>query len=141
MNIKKGLKEEKNIFKDIIERIKKRDFSGNTGIVLKNTIYQTTGSVVAKIGALIFTIIIARLLMPELFGLYSLALSTILLFASFSDLGVGYAAITFISKKLSEDKYSKANGYYIFLLRFKIALLIIISSLLIISSYFVSNFY
>ena len=125
----------------IFQMIRLRQFKGNLGQAVKNSSYQLSTVIFSRVCALIFTIIIARLLMPELFGLYSLALSTILLFASFSDLGVGYAAITFISKKLSEDKYSKANGYYIFLLRFKIALLIIISSLLIISSYFVSNFY
>jgi len=141
MNIKKGLKEEKNIFKDIIERIKKRDFSGNTGIVLKNTIYQTTGSVVAKIGALIFTIILARLLMPELFGLYSLALSTIMLFTSFSNIGIGETFVTFVSKELGKNNKSKAKAYASYLLKIKIIFLIVALLTLLFSTKFISDVY
>ena len=86
--MKNVFKEEKNDFKEVLRRVKNRDFSGNTGLAIKNSIYQISTNSFSKIAALIFTIIVARLLMPELFGLYSLALSTILLFSAVSNIGI-----------------------------------------------------
>ncbi len=51
---------------------------------------------------MLFTIVVARMLLPELFGLYSLALVTIVLFASFSDLGISSALITYGAKALAK---------------------------------------
>ena len=97
--------------KNIFRRIKDRDFEGNTGMAIKNSIYQFSTTLLAKIGAFFFTIIMARLLLPELFGLYSLALSTILFFVTFSDLGIGEALLRFVSKYLGKNKDTKAKSY------------------------------
>jgi len=132
-------KEEKDI-KDILGRIRKRDFSGNTGLAVKNGVYQFSTILVAKIGSLIFTIILARLLMPELFGLYSLALATIIFFAGFSDLGIGTALVRFVSKELSNKK-PNTKGYYDYLLKIKFVLTLLASLILILSAYFIANVY
>lgn len=124
----------------IIDRIRKRDFSGYTGMAIKNSTYQFGTSVVAKIGSLLFTIIIARMLMPELFGLYSLTLSTLVLFTTFSDLGVGQTMINFISKELIK-KNNNAKGYYDYLVRLRLILSLVVSVLLLITAYFVANYY
>ena len=84
MNVKKDLLNGENQIKGIFSRIRRRDFSGNSGQAIKNSTFQLATNLVAKIGSLFFTIIIARLLMPELFGLYSLALATILMFSAIS---------------------------------------------------------
>ena len=55
------------------------------------------------------TILLARILMPELFGLYNLALSTIFLFSAISNLGIGETVITFVSKELGKNKKKSAN--------------------------------
>ena len=141
MGIKKEIANEKNIIKDIINRIKKRDFTGYTGIALKNLIYQTVGNFVGKIGGLIFTIILARLLMPELFGLYNLALSTIFLFATFSGLGIGETFITFVSKELGKNRKEKAKAYALYLLKIKLILFIVSSFALLLSAKFISETY
>ncbi|MCH7850082.1 MAG: oligosaccharide flippase family protein [Nanoarchaeota archaeon] len=130
-----------NELKGLGNRIINRDFRGNTGQAVKNSTYQIGITIVSKVSALAFTIIIARLLQPELFGLYGLALSTILIFASFSDLGIGITAITFISNNLSENKDSKARGYLEYLLKYKLLLLLLISLALLASSYYISNIF
>src|SRR3989339_886938 len=107
------IKEEEKDFLNIFQRLKKRDFSGNTGQAIKNSTYQIATSLVYKISSIIFTIVVARLLMPELYGLYGLALSTIVLFMAFSDFGIGTALLTFIAKNIDIDK-KKAKGYYNF---------------------------
>jgi O-antigen/teichoic acid export membrane protein len=130
--------EGKNI-KDIFRRIIKRNFSGNTGLVIKNSLYQFSTNIVTKIGSLIFVIILARMLMPELFGLYSLALSTILIFVAFSELGISYTLIRFVSKEFGKNKNPKP--YVLYLAKLKLFLTFISISILIISAKFISENY
>jgi len=128
-------------FLEILNRIKQRNFIGYTGLAIKNGIYSSASTIVEKVGGMIFVVLLARILMPELFGLYSLALSTILLFVSFSGVGVGQTLIRFVSKALKKDKQSYAKAYTIYLAKVKIGCLFIIMILLGISSKFISQTY
>lgn len=136
--IRKKITSCENDIKDIWRRLRKRDFSGNRGLAVKNSVYQIGTTFVSKIGALFFTIILARLLMAELFGLYSLALSTILIFTAFSELGVGTAVVTFISIGLGKKK-SRANAYLLYLGKIKIVLTFIAVALLLTFTKFISD--
>ena len=102
--IKKGVDD----LRSIAKRLRQKDLRGNTGQAIKNSTYQLAQNLVAKVGSLFFTIIIARMLLPELMGLYSLALATIIMFVAISDLGISAAVITFGSKMLGK-KYSIAS--------------------------------
>jgi O-antigen/teichoic acid export membrane protein len=135
----KFLKKEETTFKEIFNRIRKRNFSGSEGLELKNSFFIMSTSIMAKIGALIFTIIIARLLMPELFGLYSIVLAVIMTFVLFSDLGFGSAIVRFVSKELGRNKKAKAKSYAVYFLRIKIFLMFITTIVLIIISRYLSN--
>lgn len=145
---------EKKDLKEILRRLQRRDFSGNTGQAVKNSSYQLATNIIIKIGSLLFTIVLAGqlitvnllgfkqpILSPDLFGLYSLALSTILLFSSFSDFGITSALITFIPKELKKGKNSKAKAYARELLKIKLFLLTIVSFILLISAFFISNYF
>ena len=107
----KIIKRARVLFSDIFYRLKNRNFSGNTGMVIKNGTYQFFTNFVSKLGSLLFTVIIARLLMPELFGLYSLAFSTILLFATISDFGISNSLVKFVSRELSKGNLKKAKSF------------------------------
>ncbi|MEK6811962.1 MAG: oligosaccharide flippase family protein [Nanoarchaeota archaeon] len=122
--LRKGESDMKNIFRRIINR----DFSGNTGLAIKNSTYQFSTNLTGKFGALIFTVILARIILPETFGLYSLALSTVMFFYVFSDLGVNQALIFFSAKNLNKNK-GKAKAYISYL--FKIKLLLALASAII----------
>jgi O-antigen/teichoic acid export membrane protein len=138
MNIlKKGFAELKEIF----FRIKRKDFSGYKGMAVKNNLFQTSTALVAKGGSFIFTIVLARILMPELFGLYSLALSTIVLFSAFSNPGIFEALVRFVSKELGRNKKEKAKAYALYLGKLKILLVLISISVLIVSARFISDVY
>jgi len=134
-----------NTTQDLMEiygRIRKRNFKGYEGIAIKNSILQFSTSLVAKGGALIFTIILARILMPELFGLYSLALATILLFASFADLGLNQTLIKFVSNFVGKKKFKKAKDYTAYLFKIRRWSILIICLILIASSRFIAaNYY
>ena len=104
-----------------------------TKLVLKNSAYNFTTTFISKIGGLVFTIIIARMLLPELFGVYNLALSVILLATAFADLGVGTTCLRYVSKALEKNNRPKARSYFRYLLKLKglLMLLVIIIILLI----------
>ena len=135
------LKSEGKDIKNVLSRFKKRNFTGDTGQAIKNSSYQVAQNILMKVGSLIFTIIVARILLPDLFGLYSLALSTIVLFSSFSDLGIGGAMMTFIPKMLSRKNPEKAKGYLKKLMVWKVWLMVFCSLALVGFAYFISNDY
>ncbi len=138
--VSEEIRQEEKDIREIWRRIRKRDFSGNTGLAVKNSIYQFSITLIAKIGSLIFIIILARMLMPELFGLYSLALSTILIFAVFSNLGIGQVLIRFVSREFRRNK-EKAKSYVLYLGKLKSLLVLISILILVISAKFISNSY
>jgi len=138
--MKNIIKEEMGEAKEILNRIKKRNLKGNSGQAIKNSSYQLMTTLVAKIGSLIFTVIIARLMLPEVYGLYGLALSTILFLGVFSDIGIGRALNTFLSKNI--DKYpGKAKGYFKYMTKWKIILSIFSILLIIILSKWLATTY
>ncbi len=141
MDLIQEVREENNFVKNIFNRFKKRDFSGTTGQAVKNSSYQLAQNLIFKFGSLLFTIVIARMLLPDRMGLYNLSLATIVLFASFSDLGIGAALITFGAKLLGKDNKTKAKGYVKKLFKWKINLLVITSFILLAGAYFIAEFY
>lgn len=135
------LEREESDIKELFNRFKKRNFKGTEGQAIKNSTFQLSTTLVAKAGSIVFTILIARMLLPELFGLYSLALSTIILFTAFSDLGITTALTTFVSKNIGSKKFVKAKSYFRTLLKYKLFLVLIPSAILLILSYFIANNY
>lgn len=139
--IKNNIERVKSTSRDILgiwDRLKRRDFSGNTGLAIKNSAYQTATTLTSKIGSLLFTIILARLLMPELFGLYSLALSTIVFAYSFADLGIGTALVRYVAKKRN---VRDAGPYLFFLKKVRMTASLIVSLVLVCTAYFIANNY
>ena len=131
----------KNELKEIFTRIIKRDFSGNTGQAVKNSFFQISAQLVQRGGSLVLTVILARILMPELFGLYNLALSTIIIFLTLSDLGVGSTLITFVSKALGGRNKKLARSYLVYVGKIKFILVFASVSVLLISAKFIANNY
>lgn len=134
------LKQKTRDVKGILGRIKRKDLKGNSGQAIKNSSWQLSTTIIAKIGSLFFTIIIARLMLPEIYGLYGLALSTILFFRIFSDFGIGAAMTTFLSKTIDRNP-EKAKRYFYTLTKYKIFLVTISSIILISLASWISNSY
>lgn len=139
--MKNVIREEIKEIRGILGRIKRRDLKGNSGQAIKNSSWQFATTMVAKIGSLLFTIIIARLMMPELYGLYGLALSTILFFGIFNNMGLTLAMRTFLSKNI--DKLpGKAKGYFKYLTKWKIALSVLsVILILLLSKWIATGYY
>jgi stage V sporulation protein B len=106
---------------------------------LHNNLYRFSHTMVSHIGGAIFTVIIARILEPELFGTYSLALSFALILMTVGDLGIGEAVLRYIS--LNYKNKSKAKSYFYLLFRIKFTVLIVLALSLALSSKLIANFY
>ena len=127
--------------KEIFNRIRKRDFTGYAGLATKNSIYVFLTNLLGKVGSLVFVVILARILMPDLFGLYSLALATILLFAAFSESGISQIFVKFVSEELGKGRDKKAKAYALYLLKIKLIFMFAVSTILLVSAKFISNVY
>ena len=65
--------------------------------MIKNTVYNTLANITGRLGGLLATILIARILLPELFGVYSLVLSIILLAVTAIDSGINGTQVKYVS--------------------------------------------
>ena len=109
--------------------IKKENLSK---IAVKNSVYSLGFAMINKFGGLILTIILARLLLPELFGLYSLVLSVVVIVVILADFGTDVTAIRYISKALEENNKEKARSIFRFLFKIK-SLMILISIIIVLT--------
>ena len=91
--------------------------------VLKNMFFNSSSIIISGVGGLIFTIVLARLLKPELFGLYHLALSVALVMMTFTDLGVNRTMTRYVSYALGRNDRTLARSYfkYVFKIKFLFA--------------------
>ncbi|MGB9708182.1 MAG: oligosaccharide flippase family protein [Candidatus Pacearchaeota archaeon] len=99
--------------------------SNTTQRVVKSSFYNSLAMAINKFGALIFTILVARMLFPELFGLYSIALTFILIAVSFIDYGINATMVRYLAevlKKKSVKAEIEARSKFFFLLNFKVIL-------------------
>ncbi len=106
--------------------------------LMKNTLMNGLTLIISKLGSLIFTIIIARYLLPYDFGLYNLALTIIITLSTFSDLGLNVATIKYLSEKLNKNTKKarqEAHSRFIHFLKLKFLLTLVIS----ISLYFLAR--
>ncbi len=102
--------------------------------LIKNSFWSFGVIVINRVGMLIFTILLARLLMPEGYGIYSIVLSVAMIFYTFTDVGINQTLVRYISFALVEEK-KKIPAYHRYLLKLKLILLFSSSLLLIILSY------
>jgi len=108
--------------------------SGLKERVLKNSFWSFGSAIVSRFGALIFTVILARILMPENYGLYSIVLSTAMIFYTFVDLGINQTLARYIAFALEKQKAS-LSAYYRYLLKIKFILTLVASILLFVLAY------
>jgi len=102
--------------------------------IIKDSFWSFISRTINRIGALIFTIILARFLMPEGYGIYSIVFSTAMIFCTFADLGINSTLSRYLSSALVKDR-KKIPSYHWYLLKIKFVFSLIISILLLILSY------
>lgn len=97
--------------------------------VLKNSFFNSGRALISGVGGLIFSVALARLLSPELFGIYALALS-VCFFILQLDPGTGYALVRYVSDAIGKNDLVAARGYFRFLLKIRFVFGLLASILL-----------
>lgn len=90
-----------------------------------------------RIGAFILTIILARFLLPESFGLYTLTMSIVLVFMTFADLGINETLIKYFSSARNKDE---STAYFQYMFKIKFVLSFILALILLLTAYPISHF-
>ncbi len=102
--------------------------------LIKNSFWNFINSLINRFGSFILVILISKILMPEGFGRYSLALSVALFFITFSDMGVNQTLIRYVSFGIHK-KSGESSSYLKYLLKIKFLLTVLFSLLMLILSY------
>ncbi len=100
--------------------------------VVEGSFWAGMASVISRFGALIFSILLARFLLPELFGLYSLTMSIALLFMIVCDLGINETLIRYVAFYKKKEKIAAYSGY---LLKVKFYFSLVFSFILLAGAY------
>jgi len=109
--------------------------------IIENIFFSETTAVISKIGALIFTIMVARAFLPELFGVYSLALTIILSISIFSDLGLSNTITRYLAESIGKQKKAEIRSRFWFLLKTKFFLSLTTSILLFLFAGLIAGFF
>ena len=109
--------------------------------IIENILFQGFSGIASKIGSLIFTILVARILFPKMFGIYSLALTIIIILAAFSDMGLASSITLFIAESIGYEKKKQARSRFWFLLRLKFVIAIVVSAGLFIGAGLIAAFF
>lgn len=127
--------------KKLYNLVKNKDERSLTKQAIVNSSYSFLTSIISRVGALIFTILLARALMPELFGVYNLVLSLILTIVTFTDLGINSAMIRYLADSLGRGKRNEkeARSRFKFLFNLKIILAFGIALILFLLSPIIAN--
>ncbi len=107
---------------------------------LENSFWDFISKIIEKIGSLVFTIILARFLLPEGFGIYSLSLSVALIFVSFINFAPESSLIRYVSSALGKKDKKLARSYFKYLLKIKLILAFVVSILLLLLAYPISYY-
>jgi len=106
-----------------------------TKSVLKRSFWNFLTTSISRFGAVIFTILIARILQPELYGLYGLATSVMSILLTFADLGVNATLMRYVSLAIGAKDKEKVSAYFHYLLKIKIILTMFFALILLVISY------
>ena len=111
---------------------------GLSFLAAKNSTFGLMAAIISKVGGTLFIILLARLLLPELFGIYSLTISIVVIILTFSDLGLNDTLVRYVAKALGKEKVGKARAYMRYILKLKFFLLILITLIILIFSKFLA---
>lgn len=105
----------------------------------KSSSWNLITSIIARAGTLIFTAILARILLPEKFGIYSIVISLVVIISTVFEFGINQSLVKFFSENTHKDR-SHAYAYYDYLQHMKIQLSLASALFLAIISYPISRF-
>jgi len=111
-----------------------------TNQFVKNSFWNVLMVLFSKFGGLVFVILVARFLLPEKFGIYTLAIAMTMLVLAFTNIGTNQTLLRYVSEALGKGDKKRAASYYRFIFKIKVLFTIVSFFLLIILAYPLSSF-
>jgi O-antigen/teichoic acid export membrane protein len=108
--------------------------------IAKANVFFTIGRITSAIIAFFFSIILARLLQPHNFGLYSFYVVVASFFILFTDFGMNSTLTRFVANYIGKGKYRKASTLTKLIFKYKIILTLATGVLISIFSNQISTF-
>jgi len=102
--------------------------------ILKNSGWNIFTAFIQRLGGLILTILLARFLLPDSFGIYNIAMSIAAIFISFH-VGLNDTFLRFLSESLGNKNKRKTQNYFQYISKLKLLLSGIASLVLILLAY------
>ncbi len=102
--------------------------------VARNVVYNLSAMAVGSASGLFLAVILARILRPEQFGIYSLALSIAMILTSLSSLGIEGAVIRYVAYYSGIGDVRRVRSHFRYFLKIRLVLSILISCSLIVLS-------
>lgn len=102
--------------------------------ILKNSGWNIFTAFIQRIGGLIFTILLARFLLPDSFGIYNIVLSIGMILVSFHT-GLNDTFLRYLSESLGNKNKRKTQNYFQYISKLKLLLSGIASLVLILLAY------
>jgi stage V sporulation protein B len=93
--------------------------------IAKANLVFNAGRITSAVISFFFSIILARLLQPHNFGLYSFSIVVASFFVLFTDFGMKSTMIRFIAEYISKGKYRKASTLTKLIFKYKIILILL----------------
>ena len=93
--------------------------------LVRSSVYDFLNITVNRVASLILVIILARMLLPEGFGIYSLAMSIAMIFVSIFDLGMTQSVSRYVAYEIGKKNKKGATAYFNYLLKRKIFLVLL----------------
>lgn len=103
--------------------------------VVRNSFWNFLMVLLTRIGGLVFVAIIARVLLPDKYGIYTLATSITLLILAFTNRGINQTLVKYLSEALGANKKRKAAAYYKFIFKLKLIFTLLSSVVLFLLAY------
>lgn len=108
---------------------------------VKNAFFGGLTGIISKVGALVFTVLIARNFLPKFFGVYSLALTIIISLFIISDLGLGNTMVRYLAESIGKKNKKQARSRFWFLLKSKTLLALIVALFLFFGAGLIASFF
>lgn len=109
--------------------------------VARNALYRTASLMVGSVSGLFLTVFLARILKPEQFGMYSLALSIAMLAIALANLGIDGAVVRYTAYHIGRKNLEKVRGHFRYFLKFKLILAFAVSVILTLLSSLLAYFF
>lgn len=121
----------------------KKHFTSLMGLAKTKTAKDTAilffANILSAFLGFLFTVVIARGLSIEDFGIFSAANNLIVMLISFSDLGLSTGLVYYVSKHLAKEEKEKAFEYAKAVLILKVIIFVFLSTIVAVFSKYISN--